>query len=155
MAGYTYIVRCPATSQTAAKTLIQIASGAAPIEILSAKVMQVTKTTSELLNLQILRKSGAASVTSYTPLKLATLDPTSLAVGGAALTGYNASGEGTDTDILEDDIWNVLNGSWTYLPVPEDRIWMPPSAFLGLKLNTAPGASMSIAAWIRYREYRG
>jgi len=151
-AGYIYVVRLTPTAQTAAKTLLQIKAGAAPIDILEARVFQVTKTSSELLALQFLRKSAAATVTSFTPVKLNPGDPTALAVGGTAATGTNASAEGTDTDIVFEDVWNVLNGSWLYLPTPEDRIRIPQAGILGLKLNTAPAASMTIGAFIHFEE---
>jgi hypothetical protein len=150
----TYQVRIAQTAQTAAKTLIQIKAGsAAAIEILFARVYQITKTTSELLNLQVLRKSAAATVTSFTPLKFDPNDPTSGAAGGTSATGTNASAEGTDGDILVDGMWNVLNGEWIHLPVPEERIWVPAAGIIALKLNTAPAASMTIGAEIHYAEY--
>jgi len=150
--GYIYHVRLSQTAITAAKTLIQIKAGAAPIDILEARVYQITKTSSELLTLQWLRKSAAATVTSFTPLKLNPADPAALAVGGTSATGTNATAEGTDTDIVFEDVWNVLNGSWIYLPTPEDRIRIPQAGILGLKLNTAPAASMTLGAFIHFEE---
>jgi hypothetical protein len=150
----TYEVRFAAAAITAAKSIIQVKAGAAAaIEILSARIFQVTKTTSEMLNVQLLRKSAAATVTSFTPLKMDPNDPTSNAAGGTAATGVNATAEGTDGDILDEGMWNVLNGEWTYVPVPEDRIWVPAGAIVALKLATAPAASMTIGAVLRYAEY--
>src|SRR4051812_31432253 len=120
--GYTYYAEMLSTAITAAKTLVQIKAGAAPIDIVEIILSQVTKTTSELLELRLLRKSAAATVTSFTPLKFNPGDPTSLAAGGTSATGYNASSEGTDTDVLRKEHWNVINGVWQYLPVPEARI---------------------------------
>lgn len=150
--GYIYAVRFAPTALTVAKTLIQIKAGAAPIDILEARVYQITKTSSELLALQWLRKSAGATVTSATPLKMNPGDPAALAVGGTTATGVNATAEGTDGDIPFEDIWNVLNGSWLYLPTPEDRIRIPQGGFLGLKLNTAPAASMTIGAFVHFEE---
>lgn len=152
--GYTYHVEMPSTAITAAKTLLQIKAGAAPLEILWFALSQVTKTTSELLQIQILRKSAAATVTSFTPLKLNPAAPSALAVGGTSATGYNASAEGTDTDILFKDHWNVLNGNYQYLPTPEDRIWVPQAAIIGIKLNTAPAASMTMILSCHFVEYQ-
>jgi hypothetical protein len=150
----TYSVRLAPTAITAGKSLIQIKSGAAStLEILFARIFQVTKTTSEMLEVNVLRKTAAATVTSYTPLKADANDPASGAAGGTAATGINASAEGTDGDILEDGMWNVLNGEWTYLPVPEDRIWVPAAGIVALKLVTSPAASMTIGAIVRYAEY--
>jgi hypothetical protein len=152
--GFVYTVRLAPTALTTAKTLIQIKAGNAAIELLGAKIYQVTKTTSELLAIQILRKSAAATVTAFTPLKVSPANPSSLAVGGTTATGVTATAEGTDGDILEEDVWNVINGSWSYLPIPEQRIWVPASGIVGLKLNTAPAASMSVGAVIYFIEYQ-
>lgn len=150
----TYAVRLAPTAITAGKTLIQIKSGSAsPLEILSARIFQVTKTTSEMLEVNILRKTAAATVTSATPLKADPNDPASGAVGGTSATGTNATAEGTDGDILEDGMWNVLNGEWLYMPLPEDRIWVPAAGIIALKLVTSPAASMTIGAIVRYAEY--
>lgn len=150
----TYQVRIAQTAQTAAKTLIQIKAGSsAALEILFARVYQITKTTSELLNMQLLRKSAAATVTTFTPLKFDPNDPASAAAGGTSATGTNASAEGTDGDVLVDGMWNVLNGEWIHMPVPEERIWVPAAGIVALKLNTAPLASMTIGAEIHYAEY--
>jgi hypothetical protein len=155
LSGATYIVRLDSTAVTAAKTLLQVKAGAAaPLELISAKISQITKTTTELLNIQILRKSAAATVTSFTPLKLDPGNPTAAAVGGTAATGINATVEGTDTDIILSEVWNILNGVWQYLPLPEERIWVPAAGILGIKLNTAPAASMNIIAELKFREFQ-
>ena len=152
---YTYEAKLPPTAVTVAKTLLQIKAGNAPLEILEVKVHQVTKTTSEMLDLQLLRKTAAATVTSMTPLKLETTAPAALAIGGTAATGYNASAEGTDGDILHEDVWNVLDASWHYLPVGEARIWVPVAGIWAVKLVTAPAASMTIGCVVTFREYQG
>lgn len=154
MAAYSYSARCPVTAQSFAKTLIQVKAGAASIEIIEARVWQVGKTASEGWNLQFVRKSAAATVTSFTPLEFDLGGPASLAVGGTAATGYNATAEGTDTDIPYETAWNILNNEFVYVPVPEARIWIPQGAILGLKLNTSPAASTSIGAIVIYREYQ-
>lgn len=152
--GFVYYAEMPSTAITAAKTLVQIVAGAAALDIVSVRVAQLTKTATELLELQLLRKSGAATVTSFTPLKYNPNDPSSLAVGGTSATGYNASAEGTNTDILLKTSWNVLNGEWLYLPVPEGRIRVPQAGIFGVKLNTAPAASMNIIVGVEFMEYR-
>ncbi len=154
MAGYIYSVRLAPTAITAAKTLIQIKTGAAAIAILDGRFYQVTKTTTELLAVQMLRKSAAATVTSFTPLKWNPGDPVALAVGGTSATGTNASAEGTDTDILFETVWNVLNGEFNFLDIPEGRLWVPQASIMGFKLNTAPAASMTIGGYARFIEYQ-
>lgn len=149
----TYTVRLAPTAQTAAKTLLQVKAGNAALELVRVKAFQTNKTASEQWEMQVLRKSAAATVTSFTPLKMDPNDPTSLAVGGTAATGTNASAEGTDGDILDDDGWNIINGAWLYLPVPDDRIWVPPAGIIAVKLNTAPAASTTIGIELSFNEY--
>lgn len=152
--GFVYYAEMPSTAITAAKTLVQILAGAAALDIVSVRVSQVTKTATELLELQLLRKSAAATVTSFTPLKYNPNDPSALAVGGTSATGNNASAEGTNGDILLKASWNVLNGEWLYLPVPEGRIRVPQAGIFAVKLNTAPAASMNIICCVEFMEYR-
>jgi hypothetical protein len=152
--GFVFYAEMPSTAITAAKTLLQIKAGAAALELLEFRLSQVSKTTSELLEVQILRKSGAATVTSFTPLEMQPAGPAALAVGGTAATGYNASAEGTNTDILYKSHWNVLNGEYVYLPTPEGRIWVAQTGILGIKLNTAPAASMTMICTALFIEYQ-
>jgi hypothetical protein len=153
MAAATYSVRLTPTAQTTAKTLVQLKAGAAPLEIVEVRFSQITKITSEILLLQAIRKSAAATVTSFTPLKLDTSSATALAVGGTAATGTNASAEGTDGEIPFETHWNIINGEFVYLPVPEARIWVPQAGIIGFKLATAPAASMSLGCIVTFREY--
>jgi hypothetical protein len=154
--GYVYEVPLDPIAVTAAKTLIQLKCGAAAgAEIIEALLYQTTKTTSELLRIAFARKSAAATVTSVTPLKVGgAADPTALAVGGTSATGVNASAEGTDTDVLGQGALNVLNAEVWRIPIPEGRIWVPAGAIIGLKLFTAPAASMTIGGYLRFREYQ-
>lgn len=152
--GFVYYAEMPSTAVTAAKTLLQIKAGAAALELLEVRLSQVTKITGELLEVQILRKSAAATVTSFTPLELQPAGPAALAVGGTAATGYNASAEGTNGDILFKSHWNVINGEFQYLPLPETRIWVPQAGIIGIKLNTAPAASMTMICMAYFQEYQ-
>lgn len=158
--GFVYTVRLAPTAITAAKTLIQVKTGAAAIEIVRASVYQVTKTSSELLQIGVHVYTGAptaGTVTSFTPLPANPLHPAALAVGGTGATGVNASVEpsgGTEV-IPYQEVWNVLNGTWLYLPVPEERENVTQNAkLLTLELETAPAASMTIGALLRFIEYQ-
>ena len=152
--GYLYVVRMAPTALTTAKTLIQVVGGAAPFDVVKATVSQVTKSTSEMLRIQLLRKTAVATVTAATPLLTNPADPASLAIGGTALTGVNATAEGTNGDVLEDEVWNILNGTWSYLPIPEGRKRAAQGGNLCLVLITAPAASMTIGATVEIVEYR-
>lgn len=160
MSGFVYAVRMSPTAVTVAKTLIQIKTGAAPIDILMARVYQVTKVTSELLNLVLNQYTAAptfGTVTSFTPTPLNGLDPAALAVGSTTATGVNATAEpsGGTVVVPDETDWNVLNGEWMYLPIPEARIRIKQGGLgFTLKLNTAPAASMTIGAVVHFIEYQ-
>lgn len=149
--GYTYEVRNGGVSISTAITVIQIKAGASALEILRASIGQKGSTTSTIERIGLVRKSGAATVTSATPLKLGPGDPSSLAVGGTSATGITATAEGTDTDILVDECFNIVNGTWAWLPTPEERIRVPQGGIVGLKFLTAPGAQTWYAS-IKFHE---
>lgn len=132
-----YSARVTQASWTGAKTLVQIKAGASnPLEIIRVSVTQKGSTTSEQIQVQLLRKTAAATVTSLTPLLLDPAFPAAGAAGGTAATGYNASAEGTDGDVLLQEGFNILNG-FLYLPVPEERIKVPAGGFFGVKFPDA------------------
>jgi hypothetical protein len=128
-------------------TLIQVVAGATvPLQIVRGVIGQTSSTTSTQQPVQINRKSGAATVTSFTPLKNGpTTDPAASAVGGTAATGTNASAEGTDSNIIRQDVFNYLNG-WLFLPTPKEYIFVDAASIIGLKLPVAPGSSVTITA---------
>lgn len=146
-----YTVVYPATAVSTAITIIQIKAGAGgPLEILRAHVSQGLSETSTQEQINIVRKSAAATVTSFTPLKYNPADQAALAVGGTSATGTQATAEGTDTDILVSEGFNILNG-WTWLPTPEERIFVPGGGIIALKFPVAP-ASFTVRAYIVFRE---
>ena len=147
-----YVVTMDAVSVSGAISLIQLKAGsAAGLEIISASIAQSGSTTSAMQRVQILRKSAAATVTTFTPILLNPNDAAAKAVGGTSATGTNASAEGTDSDILVDDCFNVLNG-WSYIPVPEERIQVAPAGICALKFPAAPGSALVITARVCFRE---
>ena len=122
---------------TTAITLLQIKAGATnPLEILRASVTNGSVEVSDTMHIKLLRKSAAATVTSLTPLLLNPQYPVAKAVGGTAATGHTATVEGTDTDIMDEEGNNVLNG-YRYLPVPEERIIVPAAGFIALRSEIA------------------
>ncbi len=149
--GYVYEVRNGGVAISTAITVIQLKAGAAALEILRASIGQRGSTTSAIERIGLVRKSAVATVTAATPLKLSTGDPAALAVGGASATGITASAEGTDGDVLVDECFNVVNGTWTWLPTPEERIRVPQGGAVGLKFLTAP-ASQTWFASLVFRE---
>jgi exosome complex RNA-binding protein Rrp4 len=127
-----YVVRFETAAVTTAQTHIQIKAGAARnLDILRAGLF-VETTTSETVPVIIGRKSATATVTSFTPLLYNPDSPAADAAGGVSATGTNASAEGTDGDILVEDVFNTLNG-WVWVPTPEERIRVEAAGFIALR----------------------
>lgn len=152
---YGYTVRMPSTSVTASKTLLQIKAGNAAVWVIETRIIQVTKLASEIWELQWLRKSAAATVTSATPAPLESTSPAALAVGGTAATGYNASAEGTNSTILQELGFNILNAEYARIPVPEGRVWAPVAGIIGLLLVSTPAAAANIIVEADIVEFQG
>ena len=128
-----YVVRQKITGVTTAKTLLQIKAGATfPLELIRASITNASSETSDTLHAQVLRKTAAATVTSFTPLKVNPTYPVAKAVGGTAATGHTATAEGTDGDILDEEGVNVLNG-YRNLWLPEERPFIDAAGFIALK----------------------
>lgn len=127
-----YVVRQKITV-TAAVTLLQVKAGATfPLELIRASVTNATSETSDTLHAQVLRKSVAATVTSFTPLLVNPTYPVAKAVGGTAATGHTGSAEGTDSDILDEEGVNVLNG-YRQIWLPEERPVVAAAGIIALK----------------------
>lgn len=138
MTGNVYAVHASIATVTAAKTLIQIKAGATtPLELLRCGVsFSAFSETSDTAEITILRKSAAATVTSFTPLLYNGIDAAADAVGGTAATGHTATVEGTDGDILYREAVNVLAG-FQWLPTPEERLIVPSAGIVAIKSNLA------------------
>ena len=142
------------TSVSAGKTLIQVATANGGLIAVTRWWMeQSASATSEQVRVQLLRKSAAATVTSFTPLKTNPSMAASGCVGGTNLTGTNASVEGTDTDIIFDRGGNLLQGFEWVAASRDEWIWVPESSFIGLKLVTTPAAARTISAGIEWVEF--
>lgn len=147
-----YSVYMNAVSVSGAITLVQIKAGTSrAVEIMRATVAQSASSASAMQRIQINRKSAAATVTSFTALAARMGDSAADAVGGTSATGTNASAEGTDTNILIVDVFNVLNG-WLWIPTPEERITVPAGGIIGLKFPAAPGSALTITASMTFAE---
>jgi hypothetical protein len=72
------------------------------------------------------------------------------AFGGTCSRTSTAEGTLVDDDFPREFV-NYLNG-FLWLPVPEARIRLAPSARIALYLPTAPGASVNITAGIQFGE---
>lgn len=152
--GRVYAVVADNQSVAGAITLLQLKAGASvTCEILRAAVSQSASTTSAQQRIQVLRKTAAATVTSFTPRAHDAGDAAAGSAGGTAATGILATAEGTDGNIIIDDVFNVLTG-YLYLPVPEERIWLGAAAILGVKFPTS-WTNTGVNGELIFREYGG
>lgn len=137
------------------------ASGAGSvIEILRIEVSQSATATAAQVRLAAGTRntSGTLTVTSATPQNLTAGGPASgiagntAPAGGAGRCGVNSSADsgGTYTDI-----WpvatNNLNG-WCWVPVPEERLLVPPSTLFTVRFLTAPGTTTGWTVAVVYQE---
>jgi len=138
-----YVARHTATYSTAI-TVIEITNAATEVvEILRAWVTQENVTATGQAGIALVRKTVSITGTSLTTA--------SLSSGTSSTTAkHTATGEGTDGAFLIREGFNIVNG-WLYLPVPEERITVPPSGMLGLKFMTVP-ASASYSVGIVWQE---
>lgn len=152
-ASRTYTVSMTRVSVSGAITLVQIKAGATvPLQIIRCRVGQTSSTTSTQQAIQMNRKSAAATVTSFTPLiRGPVTDPAASAVGGTSATGTNASAEGTDGNIIGQDVFNYLNG-WLYLPTPKEWDFVDAAGIWALKLPVAPGSATTFTADVIFEE---
>lgn len=143
-----YTVHGDAQAVSTAITVLEVtapASGA--LEIIRAWASQSSSTTSAQARIQILRKTGTITGTASPPT------PVPMQVGQAAsgvTVKWKATNEGTDGVIPVDDAFNILSG-WLWLPVPEERIFVPPSGIIALKFPSAP-TSANWTFGFTYRE---
>lgn len=134
-----------------------LATGGSNIEILRAWVGQIETETSQQLGVMLALKASAfGTYTSTTPQGHFVGGRVSGIVGGTAGaegtagTDASAEGAGTVTPIIYDG-FNNLNG-WLYVPVPEERIWVPADTAIILKIVGTPTTLTGWSAGITYIE---
>jgi len=140
-------------STTTAITVIQVATPAnCAIDIVRAWGGQSSSTTSAATAMGLIKKSAAATVTSRTPDFLTDGMQASKCVGSTTATGITATAEGTDaTNYLWSEGFNIVGNGALYLPVPEERIGVGPSEFIGLKHSVAPSGNWNHGVtWLEY-----
>jgi hypothetical protein len=153
MIGRMYTVAIGSQAQTAAKTLIEIASPSDAVTMVERiRIAQTSFDTSENLGVLVQRVTTTGTGTSTTPEPLAVGD---VAYGGTCKTNMTAEPTYTaNTEILEDG-FNVLSG-YLWTPANDDEvIVLSPSALLGIKLDVAPSASMDFSYAATIREVGG
>jgi hypothetical protein len=139
-----YAVNLSAVVVDTAVTIIEVTAASTKcLRIIEACVTQELSETSQQEVLQWVRKSATGTGTAFTPLPLA-------GSGTASFTAKASefSAEGTVTDLIGPRMaFNTLSG-WFYAPLPESRIWVPPSGILGLRFPTAPASATFSASVI-------
>lgn len=126
-------------------TILQLKAGATmPFELLKCWLNQRGSSTSVQENIQLIRKSAAATGTIAVAgthvfkLQGASAPTSSLELSTTA-TMVIASSEGTDGDIVDDQGFNVLTG-YEWVRLHEGHIIVPAAGFIALKFATAPAS---------------
>jgi hypothetical protein len=135
-----YCIRGTATNPGAI-TLVQIVpTSSVGIAILRAEIAS-NQVTNQQQQVAIVRKSAAATVTAGSVgtnvFKTSLADPSPNLTLSTTTTGIIATAEGTDSETPYLTYFN-LQSNFLYLPVPEERINIGPSAIGALKLTAAP-----------------
>lgn len=152
--GHIYTLRHEAVVATAI-TVLQLKAGATtPFQILEAGITQRLSVVSAQESICLVRKSTAATVTAaIAGTHLFTGRPGDPAADlslTTTATGVIGTAEGTDTDMLLREAFNVLNG-WNKIWVPETRPLVRAAGIIALKFLTAP-ASQTWDAWVTIME---
>lgn len=152
MIGRLYTVAIGAQAQTAAKTLIEIASAADSVTLLErAYISQSSFDTSENLAAKIEDVTTTGTGTSTTPRPMQEGDA---AFGGTVETNSTIEPTYSGTVFIEQG-FNVLSG-WLWTPANDDEvIVMSPSQLAGISLDVAPSGSMNFHYGCTIREIGG
>lgn len=143
MIGNLYGIAVGAQAQTAAKTLIEVASPSTAITLLErAYISQNSFDTSENLGCKIQRITTTGTGTATTPVPFQASSP---AAGGTQKTNDTVEPTYTASTVLVQQGFNVLSGFlWT--PANDDEvIVLAPSGLVGIMLDVAPSASMNFS----------
>lgn len=145
--GRAYTVTMDAISISAAKDIVELAAPATMIASVSKiEVTQETQTSSEALAIQVHRSAATGTGTAVTAR------PTENGGPAAAVTAkVNHTVDTTPGNILYRGGWNVLTPFILHF-TPEEEFTIPPSGFLVVRLEVAPGAAMTISATVHFRE---
>jgi hypothetical protein len=137
MARGFYSVHGDAQTISTAITILEVAApSTAALKILRAWVSGNT-TTAGAARIRILRKSGTITGTASPPSAI----PLDASATSGATIKWIATGEGTDGNVVIEEVFRLDGGTWLYLPVPEERIIVPPSGIVALKFAAAPAST--------------
>lgn len=152
MIGRVYGVAIGAQAQTAAKTLIEVASAADAVTVIERiSVTQSSFDTSENLNIKVEDITTTGTGTATTPNPYSEGDS---AFGGVVETNSTIEPTYSGT-VLWEEGFSVLSGFlWT--PANDDEGFViAPSQLTGVRLDVAPSASMNFSYGCTLREWGG
>ncbi len=137
-----YSVQLNGISVSVAKTLIRVsAPSTMTCVVLRAWVSQSESVASNQDRVILQRASTDGTGTAETPEKME--------VGGPAATFTAVTNLTVEPTLMADPVidegFNWLNG-WLYVPAPEERIWLPPSGRLVLRLPETPAVALTMEA---------
>lgn len=145
-----YSYSAQAQTVSTAITILEVtAPSTGGLELIRAWISANTSTAG-VINPQLLRKSVACTGTATPP----TPNPTDGTTAATSTVRWKATAEGTAGAILYSEWARVDGGPWIWLPVPEERIFVPASGIIALKFATAP-ASNSFDFGLVFRETGG
>lgn len=152
MIGRLYTVAIGSQAQTAAKTLIEVASAADSVTTIERLwIKQTSFDTSENLGVKCEDVTTTGTGTATTPVPLQTGDA---ALGGTVKTNLTIEPTYSASVYLEDG-FNVLSG-YLWTPASDDEvIVISPSQLAGFSLDVAPSASMNFSYGATLREIGG
>jgi len=152
MIGRLYTVAIGAQAQTAALTLIEVASAADSVTILErAYISQSSFDTSENLAAKVEDITTTGTGTATTPNPNQEGDS---AFGGVVETNSTIEPTYSGTVFIEQG-FNVLSG-WLWTPANDDEVLvLAPSQLLGIMLDVAPSGSMNFHYGATLREIGG
>lgn len=140
MAGF-YVINHNAIVVSTAITVIQYKAGASnKAAVVRFRIGQGLSETSTMEQIVLIRKTAAATVTSFTPIELDPDGPIAFGVGGTAASGITATVEGTDGDLLVDAPFNILNG-YEWVRSAREEIMVPVAGIIALKFPVAPASA--------------
>lgn len=122
------------TASTVVKELFNIQSAASAITVLHEVLIGNRSSVSEMVAYSICR-TGTTGVLGTTAA-IAPLNVGEPAFGGV-VAGVAGSSNATGLTVLYRENVNILNG-WHYLPAPEDRIFIQPSAKVVIRRESSP-----------------
>jgi len=152
MIGRMYTAKIGAESQSAAKTLLEIAAAADSVVLVERlSINQSTFDTSEQLHTKTQDVTTTGTGSSLIPRPLQRGDS---AFGGIVLS--NLSAESTyGTAIHQEDGFSVLSG-YLWTPANDDEvIVISPSQLVGMNLDVAPSVPMDFSYGATLREIGG